>query len=279
MALNLDAVGRTSGELTHTYAWQDVALYALGVGASRDDLDFVYEARGPQVLPTYIVVPTFTAHAALFSEIGGQLAGLVHAGQKIVLHRPLPPSGTLKTVATIDGIYDLKRMARSEVHTETRDEAGALLAETWWSLLYRLDGGFDGPSPPKTPVVRPPDRDPDFVVKEKTSPDQAVLYRLGSGDTNPLHIDPEFAKQAGFDRPILHGLCTYGYVGRAVLRELCDDEPGRLKSLAGQFRKPVWPGETLVTEGWKEEGRVVLRAQTEERPGEHVFSHAYAEIE
>ena len=112
---------------------------------------------------------------------------------------------------------------------------------------------------------------------EKTTEEQALLYRL-SGDYNPLHADPDLAKSVGFDAPILHGLCTYGFVGRAILHGFCDGDPSRLKSFSGQFRKPVWPGETIITEAWNEEGRIIVRASTAERPGEYVFANAYAEI-
>jgi acyl dehydratase len=277
MALNLEAIGHTSSELTHTYTWKDVVLYALGIGATRDELDFLYERRGPKVFPTYTVIPGFAAHGALFDTIGGQLQGLVHASQTIRLHKPLPASGTLRTVAKVKGIYDLKRMAESQVTTETRDADGELLAETEWSILYRLDGGFGGEAPPKRERVKTPERAPDFSVRQTIGPEQAILYRL-SGDLNPLHIDADFAKAAGFDAPILHGLCTYGYVGRAVLKAVAPGQPERLKVLSGQFRRPVWPGETLVTEGWNEGNRILLRAGTEERPGDHVFTNAYAEL-
>jgi acyl dehydratase len=125
--------------------------------------------------------------------------------------------------------------------------------------------------------VRPPERAPDFVVEEKIAEEQALLYRL-NGDLNPLHADPAIGEKAGFGQPILHGLCTYGYVGRAVLHAVCGGDPTRLEALEGQFRKPVWPGDTLITEGWKEDGRVVLRASTKERPDDHCFTNAWAEV-
>lgn len=255
-------------------------LYALGVGATRDELDFLYEGRGPKVLPTYAVVPAFEANRALFEPIGGELAGVVHGSQAIRLHRPFPPSGTLRTVGTVAGIYDLKRMAQVVVTTETKDEAGELLCSTEWVLMYLKDGGFGGPAPPRSARIRVPERDPDWVVRETTSAEQALLYRL-SGDPNPLHADPEAARQqekVTGGVPILHGLCTYGYVGRAVLQKEGGLDPARLKVLSGRFSKPVWPGETLVTEGWREDDRVLLRTSTEERPGEHVFTNAYAEL-
>ncbi|MFW5875693.1 MAG: MaoC/PaaZ C-terminal domain-containing protein [Myxococcota bacterium] len=278
MALNPDAVGKTTAGLVHEYQWKDVVLYALGVGAKRDaELDFLYENRGPRVLPTYAVVPTFAVPGALFGEVGGNLLGVVHGAQKIELHKPFAPSGKLTTVGKVAGVYDLKRMAQVVFTSETRDADGDLVCETEYLILYRMDGGFGGQSPPRSEKVAPPDRAPDFQVEEATSEEQALLYRL-NGDLNPLHADPEVGEAAGFGKPILHGLCTYGYVGRAVLQQACGGDPAKLKSLAGQFRKPVWPGETIVTEGWEEGGRIVLRASTKERPGEYVFSNAYAEV-
>ncbi|MFW6050633.1 MAG: MaoC/PaaZ C-terminal domain-containing protein [Myxococcota bacterium] len=278
MALNSDAVGKTTGELVHEYRWEDVVLYALGVGAGVDgELEFLYEKHGPKVLPTYAVVPTFAVPGALFDAVGGNLLGVVHGAQTIRLHKPFAPKGRLTTIGKVGGIYDLKRMAQAVFTSETRDEKGELVCETEYLILYRMDGGFGGERPPQTHKVAPPDRNPDFRVEEATSPNQAALYRL-NGDLNPLHIDPEVGEAAGFGKPILHGLCTYGYVGRAVLREACGGDPARLRALSGQFRKPVWPGETIVTEGWREGDRVVLRASTKERPEEHVFSNAYAEV-
>jgi acyl dehydratase len=278
MALNPDAVGKTTSELVHGYEWKDVVLYALGVGAKRDtELDFLYEGRGPKVLPTYAVVPTFAVPGALLGDVGGNLLGVVHGGQKIRLHKPFAPNGTLTTVGKVAGIYDLKRMAQAVFTSETRDQKGDLVCETEYLIIYRMDGGFGGQAPPPSEKVPVPDRAPDFVVEETTTDEQALLYRL-NGDLNPLHADPDIGQAAGFGKPILHGLCTYGFVGRAVLQQACEGDPARLKALSGQFRKPVWPGETIRTEGWKDGNRVILRASTKERPGDFVFSNAYAEL-
>jgi acyl dehydratase len=278
MALNPDAVGKTTSELVHGYEWKDVVLYALGAGAKRDtELDFLYEGRGPKVLPTYAVVPTFAVPGALLGDVGGNLLGVVHGGQKIRLHKPFAPNGTLTTVGKVAGIYDLKRMAQAVFTSETRDQKGDLVCETEYLIIYRMDGGFGGQAPPPSEKVRVPDRAPDFVVEEATTDEQALLYRL-NGDLNPLHADPDIGQAAGFGKPILHGLCTYGFVGRAVLHQACEGDPARLRALSGQFRKPVWPGETIRTEGWKDGSRVILRASTKERPEDFVFSNAFAEL-
>ncbi len=277
MALKVEAVGQTTDELVHEYGWKDVVLYALSVGATLDELDFLYEKRGPKVLPTYAVIPTFTALDRLFDAVGGDLLGVVHGAQSIRLHRPFAPEGKLVTVGKVEAIHDLKRMAQAVFTTRTHQD-GELVCETEWLILFRLDGGFGGPRPPASPKYRAPNRTPDFTARERTAREQAALYRL-NGDLNPLHIDPEISAKAGFDAPILHGLCTFGYVGRAVLRNLCDGEPGRLRELRGQFRKPVWPGDTLVTEGWAADDRVVLRLRTEQRPEEIAFTNAYAIVD
>jgi acyl dehydratase len=280
MPLNTDAAGARTAPIQHAYRWQDAVLYALGIGAKAKDLDFLYEARGPKVFPTFAVIPSFEANRQLFDVVGGDLSGVVHGSQKIVLHKPFAPSGTLTTVGIVEGIYDLKRMAQSTVRTETRDEAGELVCETEWVIMYLKDGGFGGEPPPKSPRIRVPERAPDWIVEDPTSPEQALLYRL-SGDYNPLHADPVAAEKAAKvteGRPILHGLCTYGYVGRAILAQECENDPARLKSMYGRFSRPVWPGETIVTEGWREDGRVIVRAATKERPDDHVFTNAFAEI-
>ncbi len=282
--LDPSAVGKTTAPLTFTYRWQDAALYALGVGAGAEDLAFVYEGQegdAPmRVLPTYAVIPTFEACKALFDVVGGDFSGVVHGAESVRLHRPFAPSGTLTTIGRVASVGDLKRMAQVVFATETRDEAGALLCETEWTIMYLLDGGYGGEPPPKSVRVRPPEREADWRVSYATSPSQALLYRL-SGDLNPLHADPRVAEKAAKiteGRPILHGLCTYGYVGRAILAHECGGDPARLARLVGRFSKPVWPGDTLVVEGWREEGRVIVQASTREHPEEPVFSNAWAEL-
>lgn len=276
MALNVDAVGTTTSAHVHHYTWKDVVLYALSVGATTRELDFLYEKHGPKVLPTYAVIPTFAVVSELFEIVGGDLLGVVHNAQRIRLHRTFSPEATLHTTGTVKGVYDLKRLAEAVFTTETR-EGDELVCETEWQILFRLDGGFGGPRPPASLKVRAPDREPDFEVSESTTPEQAALYRL-NGDLNPLHIDPEIGEKVGFGSPILHGLCTFGYVGRAVLHSRCGGDPSRLKELRCQFRKPVWPGDTLITRGWDEGDQTVLRLTTRERPQEMAVTNAYAVV-
>lgn len=281
MPFDMSLVGKPSAASKLVYTWKDVVLYALGVGAKKDELDYLYEGRGPKVLPSFAVVPSFEPTIELLGKSGGQMAMVVHGAQRVRLHQPFAPSGVLLTTATIRGIYDMRRFASVLVDTETKNEEGALLATNTWSILFRGEGGFDGPPPPPkeeafAPV--PKDRPADFRVEEATSPEQALLYRL-SGDFNPLHADPEFAKNVGFDKgPILHGLCTYGYMVRHVVHHACNGDASRVVAFDAQFRRPVWPGDTLVTEGWNlGGGRVAVSVSVKER-GEAVLSGAWVEL-
>ena len=288
--LDPTAIGATTAPLTFDYRWQDVALYALGVGAKASELPFLYEGTEgmtegarttlPRVLPTYAVIPTFEACKALFDRVGGDFTGVVHGGQLVRLHKPFAPSGRLTTIGRVQSMGDLKRMAQVVFATETKDESGALVCETEWTIMYLKDGGYGGEAPPKSLRIKQPEREPDWTVEETTLPEQALLYRL-SGDHNPLHADPkvaELAEKVTGGRPILHGLCTYGIVGRAILAKECGGDPAKLRALYGRFSKPVWPGDTLVVRGWREDGRVLVVAGTREHPEEPVFNNAYAEV-
>jgi acyl dehydratase len=280
MALKPEAVGQVTGKHVHEYEEKDVILYALGVGAKRDrELDFLYEGRGPKVLPTYGVIPAWPAMVEVFDLIGGDLLGLVHGGQQIRVHRPFAPSGRLETVARVDGLYDLKRMATGVVTTETRDQGGELVCETTWNLIFRNDGGFGGEKPPRRAKVTIPEGAPHlFEWVEATSPEQALLYRL-TGDRNPLHADPAVGEKAGFGAPILHGLCTYGFMARAALLSLGEGDPARFESMEASFQAPVWPGDTLVIRGYRlDDGRVAMVTTTKERPDEVAVGNALVSI-
>lgn len=276
MTIDADSVGYETPSTDFDYTWRDTVLYALGVGASADaELDFLYEGRGPKVLPTFYTIPTFAVFDTLVDRIGGDRRGMVHHSQQIDVFRPLRPSGRLQVTGRVAALYDLKRMAMSVLSIDALDEDGELAARGEVTLVLLNDGGFGGERPPKSARVAPPDRDPDFEVRDRVEPTQALLYRL-SGDYNPLHADPEFAAEAGFDRPILHGLCTYGYAGRAVVQEACGGDPDKLGTLRGQFTNPVFPGDMLVTRGWNEPERVVLSVSTERQPDKPCLSNAYA---
>lgn len=256
MALKLDLVGTVQDRHSFTYDSRDVMLYALGVGAGPEELDYVFELRGPKVLPTFAVIPAFEPmlNAALAAD--ASLLTLLHGEQAITLHAPIPPAGTLSTEAVITAIHDKGKGAVLHVECSTSDSQGNLLFENHSSLFCRGEGGFGGDPGPKAPSYDPPaDVAPTFREEALTTAQQALLYRL-SGDRNPLHADPDFAAKAGFDRPILHGLCTFGHLGRALLKHACGGDAARLKKLAVRFSGVVFPGDTLVSEGWDMGGGV-----------------------
>lgn len=280
MAFDLSLVGKQTDPQTLAYDWRTLATYALGIGAKKDELAYLYEGTpgGMRVVPTFAVVPAFAPSTQLLMATGASLAMVVHGGQSIRIHRALPAEGTIETTATLRGIYDMKRFASVVVDTRST-VGGELVFETTWSIIVREAGNFGGPRPPgdDSPSV-PKDRAPDFRVEEATTPEQALLYRL-SGDVNPLHADPELARSVGFAQgPILHGLCTFGFAGRAIVKHACGGDPAKLRSFAAQFRKPVWPGDTIVTQGWDlGGGKWALSASVKERP-DPVLTSAWAEI-
>ena len=260
--------------VTQTYLPRDTILYALGVGVATanpvpaDDLKFVYEER-LVALPTMGVVLATGPFWMQDPATGIDWKKILHGEQMLTVHRPLPPSGTIRAETTIDEIYD-KGADKGAVMYLTRrlfDAAnGEPLMSVGSSCFMRGNGGFGGKSdgaPKPHPV--PADRLPELALDLVTRPEQAVIYRL-SGDYNPLHIDPAVARSASFDRPIVHGLCTYGVAGRALLKLLCDNDPVRLRRLDARFASPVFPGETIRTEVWREGGgRAAFRARVVER--------------
>ena len=280
MPFDLSLAGKPGAPSTFQVTWKDTVLYALGVGAKRDELDYLYEGRGPRVLPSFAVVPKFQPMLDLLAKTGGSLAMIVHGGEKVVVHAPIAPGGKLVTTATIRGFYDLRRLTQVLVDTRTEDGAGKLVAETTSSILFRGEGAPGQPTPPKEPppVERPRDVPPTFTVEETTGAEQALLYRL-SGDLNPLHADPEFARNVGFERgPILHGLCSFGYMVRHVAKGACGGDASRIRAFEAQFKKPVWPGDTLVTEGWVvRPDAVALQVKVKERD-EVVIAGAWATL-
>jgi len=194
------------------------------------------------------------------------------------LHKLIPTSRTINTTTTWDSVYDKgDKGAMLNVSFETRDENGDLLFENRAVIVDRSAGNFGGDRGPKSEIVTPPEgRNPDFRFEYATTTDQAALYRL-SGDKNPIHIDPEFAGKGGFDRPILQGLCTFGFAGRAILYGVCDGDPAQFKSFSARFLSVVFPGDTLITEGWNvDQGRYII--QTKTRDGRVVLGNAVAEV-
>ena len=269
MTLNLAANGTQwySGERTWTSA--DAILYALGVGAGAEDplseLEFTTEntrAVPQQVLPTFAVVVGGKGGGPELGDF--DLARLLHAEQSITVHGALPPTATVRSRGRLAGFYDKGADALIVMEGETTDaETGRLLAESRTSLFVRGEGGFGGPRGESEPW-RVPDRPADHLVTYQTREDQALLYRL-SGDRNPLHSDPWLAARAGFDRPILHGLCTYGFTGRALLHAACGSDPTRFHSMRARFTAPVLPGQALDVHIWDEGDAYLFRTTAGDR--------------
>lgn len=277
MAVDLSTVGLSVGPVMQRYDWRDVALYALALGAGTDDLDFVLDNPEPKVLPTFGVLPAFAPMFQAMNRTGANLVQLLHSGQRVELVKAMPASGEMATTARIDGIWDMKIGALCNVSTETKVD-GELCARTTWQLLLRGEGGFKGDRPPALLRTKPPEgKAADFAVEVPTSRNQALLYRL-TGDVNPIHSNPEVAKQAGFDRPILHGLCSYGVAGRIALRELAGNDPSRFIALDARFTKVVMPGDTLVVEGFVlEPGKAAITVTVKET-GDKAIANALLEF-
>ncbi len=275
MPIDINLVGKELPPLEYSYETRDVILYALGVGAGAEpeELKFVYENE-LQVLPTFGVIPPFTSLMGIVGLEGMDfnLAMLLHGEQYLELVREIPTSGKLISYPKIAAIYDKGKGALVELEVETKNPRGELIFRNIFSAFIRGEGGFGGERGPE-PGHEPPQREPDRVVSMPTLPQQALLYRL-SGDYNPLHADPNFAAMGGFEKPILHGLCTFGFAGRAVLREYCGNDPARFKAIKVRFSRHVFPGETIVTEMWQEQpDKVILRCKTAER-GDYCLTNA-----
>ena len=267
MPINPDAVGATSDPVEASWVSKDALLYAVGIGAGTNELAFTTENTNgvaQQVFPTFAVVIGWGRGNGAMGQIGTfNPALLVHGQQAVTLHRPIPVEGTATLTSRIVGIYDKGKAAVVATETNAVDPGGEPLYTTYMSAFIRGEGGWGGERGPSGPRNVPPDRAPDARVSYPTLPHQALWYRL-SGDTNPLHSDPEFAKLGGFDRPILHGLCTYGFTGRALLHELCDSDPGRFRSMEGRFSKPVMPGDELTVSMWVDGSEAVFQTTTQD---------------
>ena len=256
----------------------DVILYHLGIGAGigkptdLSELAYTYE-RYLKVLPSFGVIPAYGAllNINAFDGIDIDVSLVLHGEQDLVLQRPLPAVGDVENHARIAAVYDKGTAGLVVIEVESRDAAGPLVTNRF-GVFARGEGGFGGEVTAPVPGNEPPDRKPDAVVLSPTMSHQALVYRL-SGDTNPLHADPEFAALAGFEVPILHGLCTYGIVCKAVVDELLDGDVDRVARYRVRFAGVVYPGETVVTSMWHETDRIVLSAATEERD-EPVLSNA-----
>jgi acyl dehydratase len=253
MPLDLAAVGRVTGPVLRSWTSTDAILYALGVGAGTSELGYATEnTEGvtQQAVPSLAAV--LSQHPDLRVKLGDvNPAMTVHAQQALELHRPLMPEGTVELTATVTGIYDKGSGALVVSTSQARDPADKSPVFTATAGIFiRGEGGFGGERGPSESWQRP-DRSPDAVVRYQTWESQPLLYRL-SGDRNPLHSDPAFAARAGFPRPILHGMATYGMCCRALVEAACDGDPARLAAMSGRFSKPVLPGDPLTIAIWRD---------------------------
>lgn len=277
MALKLELVGKTLPTHEYTYTDRDAMLYALAIGGGAQELDYCLETRGPTVYPSFGVIPALWPMLDAAEALEASLTKLLHGEQRLVLHAPIPPAATVRTETTVSHVYDKGKGALAVIDMSTRSEDGTLLFENRSSLFVRGEGGFGGEPGPKGADLSPPDgRAPDFRQEETTLPQQALLYRL-TGDRNYLHADPEFAAQARFPQPILHGLCSFGFLGRAVLQHAAGGDPNRIAELSVRFSDVVFPGDTLISEGWDMgDGTWRLRGSTGR--GNTVITNALARI-
>jgi acyl dehydratase len=268
------AVGQSLGTLEAAWDKDDVILYHLGLGAGaaatdERELEYVYE-KNLKVLPSFAVVAgsrkPLGGTRRGFNQIEGlefNLAQLLHGEQEIEIHQPLPTEARIRSESRVAAIYDKGKAALAILEGETSDDAGKPLFTTRSSLFIRGEGGFGGESGPKV-GNQPPERAADAVVESATLPQQALLYRL-NGDKNPLHADPEFAKLAGFDVPIIHGLCSYGIACKAVVDHALDGETAKVARYQARFAGVAFPGETYLTSYWKEGNTIYLEARSKER--------------
>jgi acyl dehydratase len=270
-------------EVEHRYTQRDTMLYALGVGLGADPLDeaqlpFVYEPA-LKMLPTMPVVLGYPGNWARTADTGINYLKVVHGEQSLTIHKLPGPEGTVLGRTRVTGIVDKGKDKGALVYQERTvvDKAtGELLCTLHSTTFARADGGYGGPSDPVRAPKQLPGGAPDTACDLPTLPQAALIYRL-SGDYNPLHGDPKTARAAGFPRPILHGLCTFGVAGHALLKTLCGYDPRRLKHIEARFSAPVYPGETVRTEMWARGKAVFFRARIPGRDAV-VLDNGYAEI-
>jgi len=263
------ALGAELGAGSYEWSKDQIILYHLGVGAGDPptdpgELEYTYE-KNLKVLPSYGVIPVFGALGHLGSTPGLEFnfAMLLHGEQDLEIHQPIPTEAKVTSKGRVKEIWDKGKGALVVLEVETRDEAGAPLFTNRFSLFLRGEGGFGGESGPKAGNL-PPQRDPDGVIHVKTLPQQALIYRL-SGDKNPLHADPEFAKMGGFDKPIIHGLCSYGVVCKAIVDEVLGGDTTRVARWQARFAGVGYPGETYRISHWRDGDVIFVQADSKDR--------------
>jgi acyl dehydratase len=267
VAINLDVIGKEREPVIFKYGEDQVILYALGVGAGVDELDFVYE-KNLKVFPSFAVVPLTPMVVFYLDNLNLNWATVLQLEQKIIMHKPIPPSGTIVLQGRVDSVYDKgDKGAIANLLCEGRSEQGELIYELGLSFLEAIKGERISP---------PEGEPPDFTVEYPVPSNQAALYRL-TGDKNPLHIDPEFAARGGFDKPVLHGLCTYGYTVRAIIHSICASDPSRFKAFVARFMGLAFPGDRLIIQGWKTDGKRYI-IQTKNQNDRIILGNALAEV-
>ena len=274
--IDLSVIGKKTEPIVFEYTWRDVVLYALGVGATAEELSLVYENApgGLKVLPSFCVVPAMRAFPRCGDDIEWSL--MLHGEQIIRLYHPIPPEGKLVQTGVISDIFDKGKGAVFHAKISGETEEGTHIYDAHWAIFYLGAGGFGGDPGPKAESTKPQEGvEPDFSFSCNVAENQAALYRL-SGDLNPLHLDPAAAKRGGFDRPILHGLCTYGIAVRSLVNGPLNGDVNRLKEFKARFSSSVYPGDTLTTEGWKTDKGYIIQAKTENGV---VLSNAVALVE
>lgn len=257
--------------IRHTYTDRDCMLYALSVGMGMDPLDedclhFVYE-ENLKVLPSQSVMMAHPGFWAKEDDTGLDWVQVLHAGQEIIMHGPLPTAGTVEATTRITEVTDKGERIGALIVSDrvVRDvETGEDLCTLVTTILARGNGGFGGDRKPSPKTDTIPGSDPDEVCDLPTLPMQALLYRL-TGDFNPLHASPTVARNAGFKAPILHGLCTLGVMTHALMKTCCDYDPSRFKRMRLRFSSPVYPGETIRTEIWRNGKEIAFRCKSLEQ--------------
>ena len=249
MTLNMGAVDKPFGPLTLKYDWKDVVLYSLGVGAGFSEIHYCCE-KELKVIPTFAAATLGDFTSQLAAVSGFNPAGVLHGEHEFIFHHPIPPEGELTTAGAITHYYDKgkDRGALVVAEYDTRQSDGRTLFTSRVTLFARLDGGFGGPDAPKKSLPFP-DRAPDGEVSARPSIDQPLIYRL-SGDTFALHVDAAVARNAGFERPIMHGLCTLGFACRALIARLSPGAPERVRRIGCRFTSPLYSGTPIQTLIW-----------------------------
>jgi acyl dehydratase len=261
--LSPDDVGKLLPSVEFEWSERDVILYALAIGASADDLAHIYEGAILVTLPTFGVILSFKGFSALGEVLDFDHSMTLHGTQRLELIQPIPTSGRTVTIGHVAHVWDKGSAAVLVAQLETRLEDGTLICVNEASAFVRGAGGFGGERGPSSSVLATPTREPDHVVRTQTRPDQAALYRL-MGDSNPLHVDPAVAKAANLPKPILHGLCTFGIVGRVAMETFALNDVS-VGAIEARFAGVLFPGETIETSFWEEDDNIVFRSASVER--------------